>query len=494
MEDGGEILSIVADMRCCCCEGETSAPSAVTKAQLNRATVDVWCARLEAVAKALALRARRPNGATGTANDHRRDTVATAASSPLWGPTDNPGVPPPSPALPLPLLPPRSGGTRRQTKAETSESAGASAGGGGGTSADVPASVHQMLGGALHLVLEAVTHKVRAARAVCYLVDGETARAVGRVGSAGAGPLPPRERKFGTDDWAHHVLASGIGANVYGPASRAAAAQPRSLLCFPLMCLESHRRLGVVQLFDKDGGTAAFTPSDEASLLGCLHLLSYILQYYPSTPLRWCFDDRVLRRSRCFAVPRTPLVFGGGGGAGGGEGEETSSRLQRRQLVFRTAQAKKPFLARLRELSGGLAGVCRQGEGACGGVGAEEVRTGCDLGDVVEYIGRLEDCWRHSVELNKEALAEREMLTQKTTVLKDDVAKRDRLVATEQERHSEQRQLCEEYRRSYESLASDVNDVMLSQLAPRIQQGIKAHPVFRPRPPRNSRHHSMFVA
>ena len=336
----------------------------------------------------------------------------------------------------------------------------------------LPQSAPSVLCGALHVLLEAVSHRARASRAVCYIVNNDQLQAIGMVGAG-----LPQVRKVGSDEnWTLNVLNSGIGVNVHtavaiDAASSLSKATAKNMLCFPLTCLtDPTQRFGVVQLFDKDAGKAPFSAQDEAVLSCSLSLFTYIIQYYPGTPLRWSFDARVLHKVKPFKIPKPQLNIGARFAKE--KGEEKAEKL----LVYRSDRTRKPFINQLKASAKALE--------QCSDL-IDTAADACDLQVIEEYIQGLEDCWRNSVTLNTECLIEREASLGKIHHIREGLARERRAVQTAEVQCKEQERLSHEYHLSYNSIVSDLQTVISNPSG----TGRRGSHFLKPAPPGQPRLH-----
>eukprot|EP00755_Sulcionema_specki_P003884 Sspe_Gene.28733::Locus_13191_Transcript_1_1_Confidence_1.000_Length_1175::g.28733::m.28733 len=198
-------------------------------------------------------------------------------------------------------------------------------------------SFHVHISTSLYLALEAITHHLRSERSIVYqhIPRSDEMQAVCMVNG---GSLKPASVKVPVSSgWPGQVFITGMAvnvSNVYANSSRFDTQhdkkhryRTRSILCFPLTSLDSNHRIGVIQLLNKNRGTATFTADDEAALAHYSTLVSYLLQKYPVDAFNNCFDPSSLHRIVPF-VPREPqtVIL-----------PSISSRPQ--QLIYRTNQS-----------------------------------------------------------------------------------------------------------------------------------------------------------
>ena len=324
------------------------------------------------------------------------------------------------------------------------------------TSLSVASSLPSILVSSLHMLLEGVAYKLRARKAVCYLkVDSVNLKA---IVSTGIGI--PSLRKLNSDDyWSQHVLESGIAVNVDVPVSidsstSLAKCSSKNMLCFPLTVLNESKRCGVIQFFDKDDGQTSFNDIDEASVAATLEIFSFILHYYPSTPLRWQFDNRLLKCCRKFVPKEMPTDFK----------IETEKPHSDRQRIFRVARSGKLFIRKLQQGS----------ETLPNSKNINSVNTNCALVHVNDYINKLEDCWHSSVHLNAEFMCDTDFMTKKNINLKEELTKQTRQLELSEASCREKDRLCDEYRISYDGLTRDIR-----QLVPRRHHALRPRLHFR---------------
>eukprot|EP01065_Artemidia_motanka_P008012 TRINITY_DN14002_c0_g1_i3.p1 TRINITY_DN14002_c0_g1~~TRINITY_DN14002_c0_g1_i3.p1 ORF type:complete len:543 (+),score=150.08 TRINITY_DN14002_c0_g1_i3:51-1631(+) len=289
---------------------------------------------------------------------------------------------------------------------------------------------------ASYLLLEALAASCGAERATLWkwfprieYLQGVVS--VGHTSSVGSVPRCPPGK-----GWAGQVFATGIGVNSGGGEADACfdGGRARSVLCLPLHdVVDRNRRVGAVQLLNRDRGASCFSVEDEAAVAAALPLLSYVLQWYPTDPARWRFDPTPLHRLRRWqpaAGPPGPPTKGGGGG-------EPRSH----QLVYRTHQSGK-WLQRSANRD------------------PVPLHSPAVLVEVDAYVERLEDSWRRSVMLVCEYRDSSDASAKSYKELRDAVSHHKReLKRMEEEAHTRDG-LCAEFRRNYENLASEIKSVL----------------------------------
>eukprot|EP01062_Namystynia_karyoxenos_P049875 TRINITY_DN3842_c0_g1_i1.p1 TRINITY_DN3842_c0_g1~~TRINITY_DN3842_c0_g1_i1.p1 ORF type:complete len:714 (+),score=155.76 TRINITY_DN3842_c0_g1_i1:107-2248(+) len=251
---------------------------------------------------------------------------------------------------------------------------------------------HVPVATALYLALEAIAQQLRAERAALFLhvARSDELQAICLVN---CGSLRPGGVRTGSlTGWAGQVFATGVGVNVsnaYAHQTNADLARidkqtgsrTRTVLCFPIAGVDSRQRVGVVQLMNKNKGTASFTSEDEYALAAHTGVLAHLMGHYPADLLNNYYDPSHLHRVVPYVAAEPQLVT-----------LPSTCTRETPQLVFRTS------------ISGAVAAKARSKEATEALMRAEgqPLAEQVSLLEVDCYLGRLEECWRRSVLLNME--------------------------------------------------------------------------------------------
>eukprot|EP01063_Lacrimia_lanifica_P016714 TRINITY_DN2325_c0_g2_i1.p1 TRINITY_DN2325_c0_g2~~TRINITY_DN2325_c0_g2_i1.p1 ORF type:complete len:588 (+),score=178.20 TRINITY_DN2325_c0_g2_i1:80-1765(+) len=289
------------------------------------------------------------------------------------------------------------------------------AGTGGGLKSTAPlhesqakVTVTNSVSSAMYLAAEAVTDAVRAERCVVYQHVPRSDELQGICVVNGCDTQPSNIRTPANAGWPGQAYATGIMANVsnaYSDASKHDAQldkrmgyRVRSTLCVPIPGKVGGKPFGVIQLMNKNRGTAPFGPEDEDIVAAAAPILSYILTTYPADTVHHHFDPSALHKACAFkpqppqnlALPQLPMS---------------------RWFVYRSNQS-----GHMRKKA-----VIKENEAAV--AGARQ-----NILEVDSHIRSLEDAWMKSVTLNIEF--EREKSETITTIkgLRDCIKQKKRTI------------------------------------------------------------------
>eukprot|EP01065_Artemidia_motanka_P021950 TRINITY_DN26160_c0_g1_i2.p1 TRINITY_DN26160_c0_g1~~TRINITY_DN26160_c0_g1_i2.p1 ORF type:complete len:619 (+),score=211.43 TRINITY_DN26160_c0_g1_i2:87-1943(+) len=238
----------------------------------------------------------------------------------------------------------------------------------------------------LYLCAEAIAHQLRAERASVFqfVPRSDELQAVCVVNS---GTLRPSSvRCSALTGWAGQVFSTGVAVNVSNAYAHVSGSEAkhtdkktgyrtRSILCFPITGLGTRRRVGVVQLLNKNRGNSNFSSEDEGALAAMTGVLSYLMLRYPADTLNNYFDPTSLHRVIPLQAPEAqPSML------------PASVTKNTPQLIYRTSHSGQ-VVARAR------------GQMINEGTPLDENVT---LMEVDAYLSKLEECWQRSVMLNME--------------------------------------------------------------------------------------------
>ena len=384
------------------------------------------------------------------------------------------------------LLDPRAGGPRRRVSAQAGGDAprppativaGAGAGAPAAGSPQASAAAQQLDGGAeasghcrgtsvnggvaaaLYLVLEAAAERVRAERGVAFLhtrrSDELQAFCIVNGGSgAGAGGKPSTLKVSSTQGWPGQVFSTGVAANVTNVYSDSTydtsldkkfGYRTRSILCVPIPFAEGRSSVGqkcfgVLQVVNKNRGTADFTAEDEATLSHVASVVAYLAQHYPADVAHSHYDTAPLHKLLAFRpLPPQHMAI------------PIHSRSKR--LVYRYAQSGhyKPLLPAVPSAAAAPGDVAAAPPAVSAASSdpalAAALRAGAPPPSVLDlqagitevdgHIRALEDAWLRTVSLNVEYQEEQANSLRVVRALREALRERKLTISLQQKQLAE---------------------------------------------------------
>eukprot|EP01062_Namystynia_karyoxenos_P070140 TRINITY_DN65517_c0_g1_i1.p1 TRINITY_DN65517_c0_g1~~TRINITY_DN65517_c0_g1_i1.p1 ORF type:complete len:749 (+),score=203.74 TRINITY_DN65517_c0_g1_i1:107-2248(+) len=267
---------------------------------------------------------------------------------------------------------------------------------------------------ALYLVMESIAQRLRAERATMFshIPRSDELQAVCLINS---GDLrPSRVRVSALSGWAGQVFSTGVGVNMNNAyafsgtsggetarTDKATGFRTRSMLCLPVVATDSRRRIGVIQLLNKNRGTAVFTCEDEVLLQAHTCIVAYLLQRYPADHFNNTFDPSTLHRVVPYTAPEPQVVM-----------LPSSVVKNTPQLVFRTSTSVKALVKDRNNPAAVAASIIAEAQPI-------EERDRPLVMEVDAYLGKVEECWQRSVALNMEYEREVRQVVQKEEELRN---------------------------------------------------------------------------
>eukprot|EP00754_Rhynchopus_humris_P010524 Rhum_TRINITY_DN14161_c4_g1::Rhum_TRINITY_DN14161_c4_g1_i1::g.70253::m.70253 len=319
-------------------------------------------------------------------------------------------------------------------------------------------SVNGGVAAALYLVLEAAAERVRAERGVAFLhtrrSDELQAFCIVNGGSgAGAGGKPSTLKVSSTQGWPGQVFSTGVAANVTNVYSDSTydtsldkkfGYRTRSILCVPIPFAEGRssadqKCFGVLQVVNKNRGTADFTAEDEATLSHVASVVAYLAQHYPADVVHSHYDPAPLHKLLAFRpLPPQNMAI------------PIHSRSKR--LVYRYAQSGhyKPLLPAVPSAAAAPGDVSAAPAAAVASTDpalAAAARPGAPPPSVLDlqagitevdgHIRALEDAWLRTVSLNVEYQEEQANSLRVVRTLREALRERKLTIALQQKQLAE---------------------------------------------------------
>ena len=267
---------------------------------------------------------------------------------------------------------------------------------------------HGCITTSLYVVVEAITNRLRAERSVVYQYQSRTDE-LQAICQTNAGSINSANRRMSaTSGWAGQAFTTGMAANVSNvyadnnydtKSDKKIGYRIRSILCFPIPKIDSDTRyFGVIQVLNKNKGTAQFDSCDEATLSHFVELLVYITQRYPTDHFGNHFDPTPLHRMIPFrAVPPQNMAI---------------PQPEPLRFVYRSHQS-----------------------GHLGRASATIKIADCDIierqatiTEIDTHIRKLEESWMKAVHLNVEYKRESEETVLRLKELRDLVKQKKRVI------------------------------------------------------------------